>query len=121
MTMALDGGRNIAVKVPAHLYEATVSFYRDVAGLKPLDQHLPHICFEFGANQLWIDRCDGRGQTEVWLELVTDDIPAAARHLAQSGVTRCDAVEKLPDGFDGFWIASPASTVHLVAQKRSHV
>jgi hypothetical protein len=27
------GGRNIAMKVPPHLYEATVQFYRDVVGL----------------------------------------------------------------------------------------
>lgn len=29
-------GRNIAMKVPPHLYEATVQFYRDVLGLKEI-------------------------------------------------------------------------------------
>ena len=34
MTPKLAGGRNIALKVPPHLYDATVQFYRDVVGLE---------------------------------------------------------------------------------------
>lgn len=41
------GGRNIAMKVPPHLYEATVQFYRDVVGLKLIEDHPPSIAFEF--------------------------------------------------------------------------
>jgi catechol 2,3-dioxygenase-like lactoylglutathione lyase family enzyme len=116
MTMRLAGGRNIALKVPAHQYEATVRFYRDVAGLTPLDNHPPHVGFEFGANQLWIDRVDGLSQAELWLELVTDDVPQASRHLEAAGVVRCDEIEALPQGFEGFWISNPASIIHIVSK-----
>lgn len=110
------GGRNIAMKVPPHLWEATVHFYRDVLGLKLLDNHLPNIGFEFGSNQLWIDRVDGMSQTELWLELAASDIPAASEHLAMAGVVRRDEIEPLPENYEGFWIASPASIIHMVAK-----
>jgi len=116
MDPTFAAGRNIAMKVPPHLFEATVSFYRDVIGLTPLDNHPPEVGFAFGANQLWIDRVPGLSQAEVWLELVADDVPAAAAHLAAAGVVRCDEIEPLPDGFAGFWIANPAAIVHMVAK-----
>ena len=110
------GGRNIAMKVPPHLWEATVHFYRDVLGLKSLDNHLPNVGFEFGANQLWIDRVDGLSQAELWLELSASDIPKASEHLASAGVVRRDEIEPLPENYEGFWIASPASIIHMVAK-----
>lgn len=110
------GGRNIAMKVPPHLWEATVQFYRDVLGLKALDNHLPNVGFEFGANQLWIDRIDGLSQAELWLELSASDIPAASQHLAAAGIVRRDEIEPLPENYEGFWIASPASIIHMVAK-----
>ena len=55
------GGRNIAMKVPPHFYEATVQFYRDVVGRMLLENRPPSIGFEFGGNQLWIDRVPGLG------------------------------------------------------------
>jgi len=76
-----SGGRNIAMKVPPHLYEATVQFYRDIVGLKELPQHAPFTVFEFGANQLWIDNVPALSQAEVWLELATNDLGAAAEQL----------------------------------------
>jgi len=107
-------GRNIAVKVPPHTYEATVNFYRDVLRLQLLENHLPHIGFEFGGKQLWIDKVAGLSQAEVWLEIVTDDVSAASEHFKQAGVVRCDAIEPLPEGHKGFWIMDPASIVlHL--------
>ena len=30
---AFTGGRNVAIKVPEHAFEATVAFYRDTLGL----------------------------------------------------------------------------------------
>jgi hypothetical protein len=111
-----SGGRNIAMKVPPHQWEATVQFYRDVIGLKQLDNHLPHVVFEFGANQLWIDRVEALSQAEIWLELNASDVQAAASHLESAGVVRCDEIEPLPEGFAGFWISSPASIIHLVAK-----
>ncbi len=116
MRTGFAGGRNIAMKVPPHLHEATVRFYRDVLGLEELDPGSPDVSFRFGANRLWIDRVAGMSQAEIWLELVADDLPAAAGRLEAAGVVRCDAIEPLPEGFEGFWIASPASIVHLVAK-----
>jgi catechol 2,3-dioxygenase-like lactoylglutathione lyase family enzyme len=117
MRRNLAAGRNIAMKVPPHQYEATVRFYRDVIGLEPLDDLLPSVGFAFGANRLWIDQVEGMSQAEIWLELVADDLPRAAEHLEKAGITRCDEIERLPDGFEGFWVSSPASIIHLVSRR----
>ncbi len=113
------GGRNIAMKVPPHLWDATVQFYRDVVGLKVIEHAPtvpPSVGFEFGANQLWVDRVDGMSQAEIWLELSTSDVQAAASHLKSAGIVRRDEIEPLPEGFEGFWITSPASIIHIVAK-----
>jgi catechol 2,3-dioxygenase-like lactoylglutathione lyase family enzyme len=107
-------GRNIAIKVPPHQFEATVSFYRDVLGLAEATGHASSIAFEFGANRLWIDRVPGMSQAETWLEVVTNDLEAAAGQLAAAGVVRCDDIEPLPAGMQAFWVTSPAAIIHLV-------
>ena len=107
-------GRNIAMKVPPHQYDATVAFYRDVLGFHMLEEFAPAVAFEFGANRLWIDRVASVSQAELWLEVVTDDVDAAAKRFQAAGVERCDEIEPLREGFAGFWISSPASIVHLV-------
>lgn len=112
---AFSGGRNIAMKVPPHEYDAVVAFYRDVLGLEELADRRPDICFAFGANHLWIDRVPGVSQSELWLEIRTDDGPAAKTYLADHGVARRDEIEPLPTGSDGFWIASPSNIIHLVS------
>lgn len=109
-------GRNIAMKVPPHLYEATIQFYRDVLGLKEITKHAPSVGFEFGSNNLWIDRVPGISQAETWLEVVTSDLTAASEHLKTAGVVRCDDIEPLPQGFQAFWITSPASIIHLICE-----
>lgn len=43
MTARITGGINIAMKVPPHQYEATVAFYREVVGLKPVEDKAPAI------------------------------------------------------------------------------
>ena len=114
MTEKFRGGRNIALKVPPHQWEATVRFYRDTLGLAEITEHAPEVGFRFGHNQLWIDKVETVSQAELWLELVTDDVPAAAEHLKAAGIARCDEIEKLPKDFNGFWISSPSSIIHLV-------
>lgn len=104
------------MKVPPHLYEATVQFYRDVLGLREITKHVPAVGFEFGSNNLWIDRVPGISQAEIWLEVVTNNLDAASALLAEAGVVRCDEIEPLPEGFQGFWVSSPASIVHLVCK-----
>ncbi len=114
-----SGGRNIAMKVPPHAFDATVRFYREVVGLEELPGHAPSVAFAFGACTLWIDRVAGLSQAEIWLELVSDDVAAAADQLRAAGSVRCDEIEPLPEGFDGFWVLNPASVVHLVSGRRS--
>lgn len=116
-TPNFSGGRNIAMKVPPHLWEATVRFYRDVLGLAIIEHEPtvpPSLGFEFGANQLWVDRVDSVSQAEIWLELTTPDVQRAAGHLESAGIVRRDEIEPLPDGFDGFWVQNPASIIHIV-------
>lgn len=118
-SVRFTGGRNIAMKVPPHLWDATVQFYRDVLGL-PIIEHAPtvppSVGFAFGANQLWIDRVESVSHAELWLELTASDVPAAARHLQAAGVVRRDEIEPLPADHEGFWIANPASIIHMVAK-----
>lgn len=116
MPANIYGGVDIAMKVPPHQYQATLSFYRDVIGLKPVTDKAPAVGFELGPNKLWIDEAPGMSQAEVWLEFFTDDFDRAADDLAKAGVVRCDAIEPLPDGFKGGWITSPASIVHMVRE-----
>ncbi len=115
MNKLIYGGINIAMKVPAHQYDETVRFYRDIIGLKPVDKP-PHIGFHLGPNQLWIDRTEALSQAEVWLELFTDDFAQAERHLNEARVVRCDPIETLGEGFRGGWITSPAQIIHLVRE-----
>ena len=115
MTATFEGGRNIAMKVPPHQYDATVRFYRDVLRLEQIDDPKDgNVSFRFGANRLWIDKVPAMSQAELWLELITDDTAAAAELLSDAGVVRCDDIETLGDGFDGYWITSPAAIIHLV-------
>jgi hypothetical protein len=114
--LKFSAGRNIAMKLPPHLFEATLHFYRNVLGLKEITKHTPSAVFEFGSNNLWLDRVPGISQAETWLEIVTNDITAAAEHLKAAGVVRCDEIEPLPQGLQAFWVSSPASIIHLVCK-----
>lgn len=107
-------GQNIAMKVPAHEFDATVAFYRDVVGLEQLETSESSIAFRFGGIRLWVDRCPQFSRAEVWLQMVTDDASKAAEYLNGKEVVRCDEIERLPEGFDGFWIVNPAGVVHLI-------
>lgn len=109
-----SAGKNIALKVPPHQFDATVAFYRDVLALRLIDDCAPAVVVEFGANRLWIDRAPALSRAEIWLEILTSDVHAAAAYLDAQRVIRCDAIERLPEGFHGFWIASPAAVIHLV-------
>ena len=90
MTVKLEGGINIAMKVPSHQYETTIAFYRDTVGLEPITEKAPAVGFKLGPNQLWIDEGATMSQAEVWLELFTPDSTGALRQLADAGVLRSD-------------------------------
>ena len=111
-------GDNIALKVPPHEYEKTLAFYRDIIGLKERklesSDQFESISFEFGDKNLWIDKISSISHSEVWLEIVTDNLDDAAKHLEAHGVERRDEIEPLPDGFKGFWVTSPSNIIHLI-------
>ena len=118
MKPSFKPGNNIAMKVPTHEYEQTVVFYRDILGFEQSEASSPDdiesVTFSFGDKTLWIDRIPGLSQAEIWLEIVTDDIDAAAVYLGDKNCIRRDEIEPLPDGFKGFWLASPSNIIHLV-------
>jgi hypothetical protein len=116
MSAKIYGGIDVALKIPPHQYDATVAFYRDVVGLKPLTDKTDAVGFELGPVKLWLDKVPQLSQAEVWLELFTDDFDAAAGHLAGAGVVRCDPIEPLPQGFRGGWIMNPANIVHMLRE-----
>ena len=116
-TPSLRPGRNIAMKVPTHEYDATIAFYRDTLGLAPAIGPDSSIGFEFGGKNLWIDNVLTLSHAEIWLEIVTNDIDGAAKVLSGKGIVRRDEIEPLPEGFGAFWISSPASIIHLVCNE----
>ena len=111
------GGGNVAMKLPPHHFDGAVTFYRDTLGLKVSD-HGESKLVEFGPIRLWLDPCPQFSQTELWLEVVADNSDAAAQHLDEQNVVRCDPIEALPEGFRGFWIAGPADVVHIVSEAK---
>lgn len=111
------GGGNIAMKLPPHLFPRTVAFYRDIVRLPVLENETPNIVFQFGESRLWLDCVNHFSQAEIWLELNTNDVAAAADYLGASGIIRRDEIETLPQGFEGFWICNPAGIIHLLCRK----
>ena len=111
-------GNNIAMKVPPHQVADTVRFYGDVLGLERTDDDGDAVGFRFGDKVLWIDSVPTVSQAELWLEIQTDDLDAAAAHFEAHGVARCDDIEPLGD-FPGFWISSPSQMIHLVANEHA--
>jgi|GEM_PF-66519 len=113
-------GRNIALKVPPSEFERTIAFYRDVLGLRELGTSKDGaVGFDFEGKDIWLDRVPSISQAEVWLELRTDNLNAAAEYFSTQDIVRCDEIEELPDGFRGFWIKNPASLVHLVSEENN--
>jgi len=121
MKPAFKPGGNIAIKTPPHEFEQTIIFYRDILGFEQVDalspDNIESIQFRFGDKRLWIDKCPQLSQAEIWLEVVTDDIESASRYLKEKNCYRRDEIEPLPDGFQGFWVASPSNIIHLLNQE----
>ena len=113
-------GRNIAMKIPAHEYEQTVTFYRNILSLQELTPPVPGNeetpRFEFGGKVLWLDRVEDLSQAEIWLEIITNNIDEAAAHFARQDCIRRDEIEPLPKDLKAFWIASPSNIIHLITE-----
>ena len=116
MKPGVSGGLNIAMKVPAHQYDAVVLFYRETLGLPEIEGR-GDVSFIFGSNRLWIDCMPQLSQAEVWLEIVTDDFIAGSLQLERAGIARNDALEPLPQEMLAGWFFNPAGIVHLLRQK----
>lgn len=117
-------GLNIAMKIPKAQYDATVSFYRDTLGFDVKEEDVSYAptvsrthAVRFGPNTLWLDRVDNYSQPDLWLQLHTDDLDAAASELAGVGIHPCDEVEPLENTDSRtHWIRNPAGVIHLLAE-----
>lgn len=108
--MTIRPGKNIAIKVPLHKWDETVAFYRDRVGLPVVKELKESTGFAFGAMTLWIDRVERQSQTDVWLELFSDD---PAQDLQNLGSPNRDELEPL-EGVHGHWTSDPAGVVLLL-------
>lgn len=111
--MHVKPGQNIALKIPAHLHADTVAFYRDVLRLPVLKESAEAVVFEFGSMRLWLDRVEHQSQTDVWLELTTDDLDQATKLVSDAGAPVRDQLEPL-GSLRGHWISDPAGVVLLL-------
>ncbi|MBW4653810.1 MAG: VOC family protein [Kaiparowitsia implicata GSE-PSE-MK54-09C] len=120
MDIEFKTGNNIAIKIPAHEYAKTVNFYREILCLKEVTGNSvgDTPCFEYGDKVLWLDCMPGLSQSEIWLEIVTNNISQADERLREAGCHRRDEIEPLPDEFKAFWISSPSNIIHLVSSKK---
>ena len=120
MEAKFKGGINIAVKIPKAKYEASVIFYRDTLGLEVIEKPITNPTVsrthevKFGPNILWLDCVDNYTHSETWLELRTNDVPAATAHLSRHGTVTQDEFEQIPEGMH--WITDPAGTVFILGQ-----
>lgn len=113
-----SSGKNIPIKVPTHEFEKMVNLYKVVLGLNQKNASSPDefdsVTFEFGDKNLWVDKVAGISQTEVWLEIETDNAVEAKKYLEEQGCTIRNEIEPLLPGFNGFWLSSPSNIIHLV-------
>ncbi|NNC99620.1 MAG: hypothetical protein HKN85_05515 [Gammaproteobacteria bacterium] len=123
MKPEFTAGTNIAIKTPSHEFDALVKFYRDVLGFAQLMKNDPDpfesVCFSFGDKVLWVDKIDGISQAEIWLEIVTGDLPLAQKYLEERGCSIRNEIEHLPDSLNAFWLSSPGNIIHLVTEPPS--
>lgn len=108
-------GNNIAIKVPLYQWDSTVAYYRDRVGLEVSRILDDSVGFSFGDMTLWIDRVPHQGQSDVWLELFTDDPDGALERL---GSPKRDELEPL-DTVTGHWTSDPAGTVLLIRKEKT--
>jgi hypothetical protein len=108
-------GRNVAIKIPAHEYESTLHFYREVLSLQEIGKankpgEKPR--FRMGEKVLWLDCVASLSQTETWLEILSDDLEATVKYFEEQGCARQDHHSPLPDGGKGFWLSNPSNIIH---------
>ncbi len=116
MSPSFKGGSNIAIKIPKFKFDQTVRFYKNVLKLPYLGKYGESHVFQFSSVRLWLDRVENYSQTDVWLEVHTDDVEQAKNYLQDHNVPIRDEIEPL-DGVDGHWISDPAGVICLVSKE----
>lgn len=115
-TPKFSGGNNVAIKIPKHKYAETVHFYKEIVKLPYKGKEGKSHSFQFGQLTLWLDEVDSYSQTDVWLEMFTDDTEKAITYLEGAGISRRDEIEPL-EGIDGHWVSDPAGVIHLLMKE----
>lgn len=59
---------------------------------------------------LWLDCMENYAQQDVRLEVLTEDVDAAADYLNENSIDRRDEVE-VHEGAKGYWISDPCGTI----------
>lgn len=106
----ITGGSNIALKIPKYKYDETVHFYKEILKLHYLGFISESHAFRFGEGTLWLDCMDNYAQTDVWLEVRTENIEDVAEYLTTHNVDRRDEIE-IHENSKGYWISDPAGTI----------
>jgi catechol 2,3-dioxygenase-like lactoylglutathione lyase family enzyme len=115
-----DGGINVAVKIPLDRYDKTVQFYSDILGFELTSYFhentgISHYC-RFGTLTLWLDRVEHFSQTDIWLELNTDNIDQARTYLEEYGVNFRPELEELPENMRASLMSDPAGVIMLLKE-----
>jgi hypothetical protein len=117
---AFDGGINVAVKIPLYKYNEVIRFYGEVLGLELTPYFSAYTgqsySCRFGTLTLWLDCVPHNSQTDIWLELNTDDIETAKDYLSEKGVNFRPELERLPDNIPAEWISDPAGIVMILKE-----
>ncbi|MGP4041216.1 hypothetical protein ACTWP4_15150 [Gracilibacillus sp. D59] len=64
--MKIEGGNNIAIKIPKYRFKETVAFKKDILGLRLKVKEEKSFAFEFGGSTLWLDCMDNYSQQDVY-------------------------------------------------------
>jgi catechol 2,3-dioxygenase-like lactoylglutathione lyase family enzyme len=99
--------------VPRYRFAETVAFYRDTLGLPVLGKDGTSESFRFGSVRLWLDCVDHQSQTDVWLELFSDDPTRPSPTSRSAASSAREEVEPLGD-FPGHWVSDPAGVIFIV-------
>lgn len=114
--VSFAAGENIAIKVPAHVYERAVTFWRDTVRLPVINSTEQATVFQYGSLRLWLDRVPQQSQVDVWFELRADNLDAATEHLSATGTPIRDELEPLGD-LRAHWVSDPAGVVVLIHEE----
>ncbi|WP_163581902.1 hypothetical protein [Gracilibacillus saliphilus] len=114
--MKIEGGNNIAIKIPKYKFEETVAFYKDVLGLPHKGTEANSVAFEFGSSTLWLDCMENYAQQDVWLELKSSRLEETSQLFNKVKIPRRDEVE-IHEHSAGFWISDPAGTILRINPK----